>query len=88
MTDGWHKTTLTRLYDLLAADPVVRGLLVYGSAVDTPDLWSDLDVCIVLADGGLPQYFPTLDWLQQFADTEFVDAQIHLYFGLELLAVW
>lgn len=62
---------IERAFDLdswargLACDPAVTGVVVFGSGADTAraDQWSDLDVCLIVADGAQARYRDGLSWL-------------------------
>lgn len=61
----WHDKTLARIRRLLDSDVRVLGLAVYGSvAREQADVWSDLDLLIVIAEDALDQFYPTVDWLR------------------------
>lgn len=65
----WHTATLEALTAHLQPDPGVLALVVYGSlATPECDAWSDIDVLIVLQEGALEKFFPSLDWLQHFGN--------------------
>ena len=53
----------------------VRGLAVVGSGVDETQLdrWSDLDLLVVLADGALDRFWPSLDWLGRLGEVYALD---------------
>jgi predicted nucleotidyltransferase len=78
--ETWHASTLNRLTHLLAGDPDVAAVAVYGSALRPFDLdeWSDVDVLIIIRDGEMERFFPTTDWLQPlgeiFAKEQFAGA--------------
>lgn len=51
---------------LLEANEAVRVLLLKGSSANLSlqvDTWSDVDVTIIVADGALEVFFPTIAWL-------------------------
>jgi predicted nucleotidyltransferase len=64
-TDLWHETTLQRLTIMLQSDPGVLTLAVFGSYLrpEVLDVWSDLDLLLVVDDQALKRFFPALDWL-------------------------
>lgn len=61
----WQTDTIHAITALLQADERVQALLLKGSLGQglSPDLWSDVDVTLVLHNGTLPDFFPTLNWL-------------------------
>ena len=63
----WHSATLEALTTRLQPNPDVLALVVYGSCA-TPeyDIWSDIDILIVLEEGDLHKFFPSMDWLEYF----------------------
>lgn len=63
--DNWQAETIDRLVAMLRPQEAVRALAVFGSAAQGEgDPWSDIDVLLVLRDGTLEYFFPSLDWLQ------------------------
>jgi predicted nucleotidyltransferase len=64
----WHFDTLEALTAILQPDPDVLALVVYGSCA-TPefDIWSDIDILILLQEDALENFFPTTDWLEHFS---------------------
>jgi hypothetical protein len=62
----WQEATVQDLMALLEPNEAVRALLLKGSLANPqiqPDTWSDVDVTIVVADGMMDTFFPTLAWL-------------------------
>jgi len=62
----WQKVTTQELIALLQPNEAVRALLLKGSLVQESiqaDVWSDVDVTVVVTDKALDVFFPTLDWL-------------------------
>lgn len=71
MNDTWQTTALKSIESQLEANPGVLALYVFGSVVnnsDSLDLWSDLDLMIVLKDDSISQFYPKLDWLSSFGE--------------------
>jgi len=65
-TNLWHETAVQRLTDLLQPDPDVVALAVFGSFLQPQthlDIWSDLDVLLVVKDGAMERFYPAVDWL-------------------------
>lgn len=66
---AWQFSTLQQITEQLHPEPVVRALLIVGSVVHGQcDDWSDLDIILVVADGQLARFFPTLAWLEQMGN--------------------
>jgi len=64
-TDGWQAEMITALTRLLEDDPSVRALVLFGSAAKRLcDVWSDIDLLLVVDEQVQERFFPTLDWLQ------------------------
>ncbi len=62
----WQENAKQELESLLRTDPDVLALFLFGSAIkyqDLWDMWSDVDVFLVVKDGSLNRYYPTTDWL-------------------------
>jgi hypothetical protein len=62
----WQERTIQEMITLLEANEAVRALLLKGSSANLSlqvDTWSDVDVTIVIADGALEAFFPTIAWL-------------------------
>lgn len=62
----WQERAIPDMITLLEAYEEVRALLLKGSCANSSlqrDTWSDVDVTIVVADGTLETFFPTIAWL-------------------------
>jgi Streptomycin adenylyltransferase len=62
----WQAPAIHDLVTLLEPDEAVQALLLKGSLSNPQiqaDSWSDVDVTIVVADGFLHTFFPTIAWL-------------------------
>lgn len=67
MEKNWQGKTLQQLKDLLLASDAVQAVFVVGSLANEsiqPDLWSDIDVFIVVSDPAISQFYPGTDWLK------------------------
>ena len=54
-----------QLTTLLQPHPDIRALLIVGStASDSTDNWSDLDAILVVSDGKIDAWFPSIAWLE------------------------
>lgn len=65
-TSLWHEAAVQDLTALLQADPDVLALAVFGSYLQPQillDIWSDLDVVLVVKAEALERFYPTVDWL-------------------------
>jgi len=64
-TNGWQTEAIAALTDVLKDEPNVRALVLFGSAaLSVCDVWSDIDLLLVVEEQALKRFFPTLDWLQ------------------------
>jgi predicted nucleotidyltransferase len=65
-TSLWHATAVQGLTTILQPDPDVLALAVFGSYLQPEqlDLWSDLDLLLVVKDEAIEHFFPVLDWLK------------------------
>ena len=62
----WQSTIIHKIRARLQPNEAVRALLLKGSTANPhiqPDTWGDVDLTLVVADGTLDQFFPSLDWL-------------------------
>lgn len=67
----WQDTAIQNLVALLQPDEDVRAVALSGSCSLSPterDVWSDVDLLIVVNEHALRRYFPALDWLQEFGE--------------------
>lgn len=67
----WQNSTIHEVIELLKPNEAVRALLLKGSVANPNiqfDTWSDVDLTIVVADGTLEQFFPSLDWLMPLGE--------------------
>lgn len=65
----WQENTINELLSLLEPNEDILALLLFGSCSrleSQPDYWSDIDILIVVKENTLPNYFPTINWLEQF----------------------
>lgn len=80
----WQEVTIRDLVTLLEPQEAVRALLLKGSyanAAIRPDTWSDIDVIIVVANGMLANYFPTLAWLKPLGEIYAFDQSSQAHSG-------
>lgn len=64
--DLWQQATIDKIEALLRADERVKGLVLVGSFTRedvTPDIWSDIDIVIVVDNHSLEQFYPATDWI-------------------------
>ena len=65
-TSLWHDAAVQRLTALLQTDPDVLALAVFGSYLQPQthlDIWSDLDILLVVRDEAMERFYPGVDWL-------------------------
>ncbi len=66
-TGLWHKKAIQDLVSHLKSDHNVLALARFGSIFHSPaniDIWSDVDIFMVVEDESIDQYYPNLDWLK------------------------
>jgi hypothetical protein len=66
----WQQQLLQSLVDLLATNEAIIALGVRGSLLELErlDIWSDVDVALVVRDSALDHFFPTLSWLSSLGE--------------------
>lgn len=65
----WHEEAITNVVEILYNDSDVKGLLLIGSCSRSDvkaDLWSDIDIAIVVDDSALTRFYPAIDWVKDF----------------------
>ena len=65
----WQESMLDDLFSYFEPKEDVLGLLLFGSFSSPefhPDEWSDIDVLVVVKDGKIDEYFPTVEWIAYF----------------------
>lgn len=72
-TPPWQEATIRDLAPLLQPDDDVRALVLCGSAIPSRrdrdlDAWSDIDIMLVVAEGALDRFHPSLDWLRPLGE--------------------
>jgi hypothetical protein len=66
---SWQSRVVEQLSQLFEGDPDARALVLTGSLADAgveADIWSDVDMKVVLADRSVDRYYRSLAWLQPF----------------------
>jgi hypothetical protein len=64
--DTWQAQAIEQLSQLFAEDPGVQALVLSGSLATAEvqeDVWSDVDMNIILADQAVDRYYPSTEWL-------------------------
>jgi predicted nucleotidyltransferase len=75
---GWQPALLQELVRHLEPDPDVRAVAVFGSAaLSAPDLWSDIDLLLVVAEEARDRFHPALDWLKPLGELYTWDQSAH-----------
>lgn len=67
----WQEEMLADLVSHFEPNDDVLGLLLFGSLSEPefqPDDWSDIDILLVLREGIMDRFFPTVEWLASFGD--------------------
>ncbi len=65
----WQSAAVEQLSQLFEGDPDARALVLTGSLADAgveADMWSDVDMKVVLADQAVDRYYRSLAWLRPF----------------------
>lgn len=65
----WHRNLLDDLISRFEPDEDVLGLLLFGSCskpLSHYDDWSDIDILVVVSNGKIENFFPTVDWITFF----------------------
>jgi hypothetical protein len=65
----WHTTVIGHIAHFFEQDPDVCAVILTGSLADDgvqADIWSDIDVKVIMADHSVARYFTTTDWLEPF----------------------
>jgi predicted nucleotidyltransferase len=64
ITSGWQEATLGDLTRLLQPNEAVRALVLFGTAAQPgQDLWSDVDLLLVVDEAAKARFHPATDWL-------------------------
>ena len=69
--DGWQHRAIERVKAVLETDPRVRGLVLIGSYAGDDiktDIWSDVDLVIIIADDALSGFYPATDWISAIGE--------------------
>ena len=65
----WQESMLETLITYFEPKEDVLGLLLFGSFSKPefhPDVWSDIDILIVVQEGRIDKFFPTVEWITSF----------------------
>lgn len=65
----WHEEAIAKIVEILRQDPDIKGLLLMGSCSRSDiqsDLWSDIDLAIIVDDAALTRFYPAIDWVKDF----------------------
>lgn len=69
---SWQREAIEKLSRVLQQDESVRGLVLVGSFTREdiiPDIWSDLDIVVIVQDSALPRFFPATGWAACLGET-------------------
>ena len=69
--DGWQCKTIEQVKAVLERDEDVRGLVLIGSYTRDDirtDIWSDVDIVIVVAGQALSRFYPATDWVSAIGE--------------------
>lgn len=67
----WQDVAAQDLAALFQPDKDVRAVIVYGSGAlsyTEKDVWSDVDLLVVISEPAISRYFPALGWLQALGE--------------------
>jgi Streptomycin adenylyltransferase len=63
-TPGWQEDAISSLIRLLQPNPNVLALALFGTTAQAQqDLWSDVDLLLVVEEGAKALFHPATDWL-------------------------
>ena len=65
----WQESMLNDLISYFELNQDVLGLALFGSLSKPefhPDYWSDIDILVVVKDGKIDEFFPTVEWITYF----------------------
>ncbi len=82
--DQWQETMVRNMTALLEPQEAARALILKGSYANPtiqPDTWSDIDVTLVVANGMLSTFFPTLAWLEPLGNLYTFDQSVYAHGG-------
>ena len=68
-TPPWHETAIAYLGDCFKQDSEVHAVILTGSLADDSlqaDIWSDVDLKVIVADHTVEKYVVSTDWLAPF----------------------
>lgn len=71
VSEGWQLNLVEQIDSFMKLSPNVLAMIQYGSAIDQRglfDVWSDIDLLIVLKDGTLGEFFPSIEWTKPFGN--------------------
>jgi hypothetical protein len=81
---GWQAAALQDLIRLLQPQEAVRALVLFGTTAQAQvpaqwlmDVWSDIDLLLVVAEGMLAQFHPAMDWLKPLGELYTWDQSSH-----------
>jgi hypothetical protein len=61
---GWQEITLQDLTRWLQPNEAVRALVLFGTTAERQqDVWSDVDVLLVVDEAAMGRFYPATDWL-------------------------
>jgi predicted nucleotidyltransferase len=65
----WQEDAIREVTALLRPDEGVRALAMFGTAAGTePDVWSDIDLLLVVDEAARERFHPALEWLQPLGE--------------------
>src|SRR5262249_24998077 len=68
VSDRWPEAAIEELVSLLQPDEAVRALALFGTAARQPDIWSDVDLLLVVDEAAWERFHPALDWLRPLGE--------------------
>jgi predicted nucleotidyltransferase len=68
-SDRWQEAAIQDLVRLLQPNEAVRAVALFGTAAQPhPDVWSDIDLLMVVDEAAKEQFHPAMDWLEPLGD--------------------
>src|SRR5205823_1290369 len=69
LSDRWQEAAIEAVVRLLQPDEAVRALALFGTATQPqPDVWSDIDMLLVVDEAAKERFHPALDWLKPLGE--------------------
>ena len=64
-SDRWQEAAIQEIVRLLQPNEAVRAVALFGTAAQPhPDVWSDIDLLLVVDEAAKEQFHPAMGWLE------------------------